>query len=67
MTRDDRSRIVARLHEGTVTTPRSDADVVVTEWGAAQLRGQPLRERMRRLIAIAHPMHHEALEREARL
>lgn len=67
VTRNSRSRIVARLDEGTVTTPRSDADVVVTEWGAAQLRGQPLRERMRRLIAIAHPMHREALEREASL
>jgi acyl-CoA hydrolase len=58
------SRIVARL-SGSVTTPRSDVDVVVTEYGAAELRAQSLRERARRLIAIAHPDHREALEREA--
>jgi acetyl-CoA hydrolase len=64
MTRGETSRIVTRLAAGTVTTPRCDADVIVTEWGAAQLRGQPLRERMRRMIAIAHPAQRERLERE---
>jgi acyl-CoA hydrolase len=39
--------------------------VIVTEFGAAELRAQPIRERARRLIAIAHPEHREALEREA--
>ncbi len=28
---------------------------IVTEYGVAQLRGQTLRERAKRLIAIAHP------------
>ncbi len=56
------SRIVARLN-GPVTTPRSDADTVVTEWGAAHLRGRSLRERMQAMIAIADPQHREALER----
>jgi acetyl-CoA hydrolase len=46
-----------------VTTPRSDADTVVTEWGAAHLRGRSLRERMQAMIAIADPQHREALER----
>ncbi|NYT86724.1 acetyl-CoA hydrolase/transferase family protein [Pollutimonas harenae] len=65
-TRDGRiSRIVSRLADGVVTTPRSESDIFVTEWGAAQLRGQPLQERMRRMIAIAHPDHREQLEREA--
>lgn len=59
------SRIVSRLADSVVTTPRSEADIFVTEWGAAQLRGQPLQERMRRMIAIAHPDHREQLEREA--
>lgn len=58
------SRIVSRL-SGSVTTSRSDADVVVTEWGAAELRGQTLKERARRMIAIAPPFAREKLEREA--
>lgn len=59
------SRIVARLSEGVTTTPRSDADVVVTEWGSAELRGRTLEERARGMIAIAHPDFREPLEREA--
>ncbi|HSB97788.1 MAG TPA: acetyl-CoA hydrolase/transferase C-terminal domain-containing protein [Spongiibacteraceae bacterium] len=59
------SRIVARIDNGNVTTPRSDADLIVTEWGAAELRGQTLAERMRRMIAIAHPDFREGLERAA--
>ena len=50
-----RSRIVASLEGRPVTTPRSDADLVVTEHGAADLRGCGLLERARRLAAIAHP------------
>ena len=46
------SRIVERL-SGPVATPRSEAGVVVTEKGAADLRGCTLRERERRLRAIA--------------
>ena len=58
------SRIVARL-SGPVSTPRSDAGLIVTEHGVADLRGQPLSRRVRRLIAIAAPEHREALERQA--
>lgn len=47
----------------TVTTARSDVDCVVTEYGRADLRGQPLRERIRRMIAIAHPDFREELDR----
>jgi acetyl-CoA hydrolase len=46
------SRIVERL-SGPVSTPRSEAGVVVTEKGAADLRGCTLRERERRLRAIS--------------
>jgi acyl-CoA hydrolase len=59
------SRIVPRL-TGVVTTARSDADIIVTEFGAAELRGQPLDERVRRMTAIAHPDFRELLEREGR-
>jgi len=60
------SRIVASLHGRPVTTARSDVDVIVTEYGAAHLRGCPLGERARRMIAIAHPEHRESLQRAER-
>jgi len=60
------SRIVARLADGVVTTARSDADVVVTEHGAAHLRGCSLPERARRLIAIADPAFRDELTETAR-
>jgi acyl-CoA hydrolase len=60
-----KSRIVARL-DGPVTTPRSDAGIVVTEHGIADLRGLSLRERRRRLLDVADPGHRNHLEGEAR-
>jgi acyl-CoA hydrolase len=58
------SRIVPRLSAGAaVTTPRFLVDWVVTEHGAAQLRGRGERERARALIAVAHPKFREELER----
>jgi acyl-CoA hydrolase len=49
------SRIVARLADGVVTTPRAEADCVVTEYGIAELRGRTLAERARALALIADP------------
>lgn len=49
-----RTRIVDRL-SGPVSIARSDAGVVVTEFGVADLRGLPLSERRERMLAIAHP------------
>jgi len=46
-----------------VTTARADVDVVVTEHGAAHLRGCPLGERAARLVAIAAPEHRDGLRR----
>jgi acetyl-CoA hydrolase len=60
------SRIVASLGSRPVTTARSEVDVIVTEYGAAHLRGCALRERAQRLIAIAHPDHRESLARALR-
>jgi len=57
------SRIVARL-SGPVSTPRSDAGVIVTEYGAADLRGAPVNVRYERMLAIAHPDHRAALAAE---
>ena len=59
------SRIVAKL-SGPVATPRSEAGVIVTEQGAADLRGCTLRERAARMLKIAHPAFRDRLEHEAR-
>jgi len=58
------SRIVARL-SGPVSTARCDAGVIVTEHGVADLRGQTLSSRLRRMLDIAAPEHRERLAREA--
>ncbi len=58
------SKIVTGL-SGPVTTARSDVDVIVTEFGAAELKGQSLAERARRLVSIAHPDFREELDRAA--
>jgi acyl-CoA hydrolase len=58
------SRIAAAL-SGPVTTARSEVDVIVTEFGAAELKGQTLTERARRLVGIAHPDFQEELDRAA--
>ena len=60
------SRIVAALN-GPVSTPRSDAGIIVTEYGVADLRGAGLAERARKMIAIAHPDQRERLERDNRI
>ncbi len=49
------SRIVARLDAPTVSIPRDDTDLVVTEHGVADLRGASLDERAEALIAVAAP------------
>ena len=56
------SRIVPRLAAATVTTPRADADLVVTEHGVADLRGATLGERRERLLAIAAPHLRDGLD-----
>jgi acetyl-CoA hydrolase len=58
------SRIVATL-SGPVSTPRSDAAVIVTEHGHADLRGLTLTQRADALIAIAAPEHRSQLSHAA--
>jgi acyl-CoA hydrolase len=58
------SRIVPRLaHGAAVTTPRFLADWVVTEHGAARLRGLSDAARATALLAVAHPRFQGELER----
>ncbi len=60
------SRIVPELHPGAaVTTHKNVVDRVVTEHGVAELRGQSIRERTRRLIEIAHPKFRDELSASA--
>lgn len=58
------SRIVTRL-DGPVTVPAYLADVVVTEFGRAELRGKSLAQRAEALIAIAAPTAREGLRAAA--
>jgi 4-hydroxybutyrate CoA-transferase len=56
------SRIVANLSQkAVVTTPRYLTDIVVTEYGAAHLRGKSNRQRAEALISIAHPGFRDGL------
>ncbi len=56
------SRIVPAL-AGPVTTPRNDAQTIVTEYGAVDLDGKSLRQRAEALVAIAHPRFRDELAR----
>jgi itaconate CoA-transferase len=58
------SRIVPQL-DGPVTTPRNDVHYVVTEYGAANLRGLSTAERRDALIALAHPDFRDELARQS--
>jgi len=63
-----RSRIVPWFDAGAViTTPRHQVDIVVTEFGAAELEGRTVHQRGEALAAIAHPdFREELLEAAAR-
>jgi len=65
-TRTGISRIVSSLKPGAgVVTTRAHVHHVVTEFGAVNLYGKSLRERMRLMIDIAHPDCREELARQA--
>lgn len=60
------SRIVPQLKAGAgVVTTRANVHYIVTEYGVANLYGKSLRQRAQELIDIAHPMHREALDKQA--
>jgi acyl-CoA hydrolase len=61
------SRIVPAFGPGVViTTPRHQVDVIVTEYGVAELEGRTVRERGEALAAIAHPQFRAGLLAAAR-
>jgi acyl-CoA hydrolase len=60
------SKIKAILTPGSVVTiSRNVADIIITEYGVAYMRGRTVKERARQLIQIAHPDFRSELRREA--
>jgi acyl-CoA hydrolase len=56
------SRLVPWFGPGAViTTPRHHVDVIITEYGAAELEGLTVQQRGEALAAIAHPMFRDEL------
>jgi acyl-CoA hydrolase len=53
-----------------ITTPRHQVDVIVTEYGTAELQGKTVHQRGEALAAVAHPDYRdellEAAERASR-
>jgi acyl-CoA hydrolase len=60
------SRIVPWFDAGAViTTPRHQIDIVVTEYGAAELQGKTVHQRGEALASIAHPAFRDQLREAA--
>ncbi|HUV57798.1 MAG TPA: acetyl-CoA hydrolase/transferase C-terminal domain-containing protein [Acidimicrobiales bacterium] len=63
-----KSRIIGDMTPySVVTSPRQLAGVIVTEFGAADLRGLTVRERAEVLVEVAHPQFRDELASTARL
>jgi acyl-CoA hydrolase len=60
------SRVRATFAAGTVvTTPRHQLDIVVTEYGAAEVSGLTVRARAHALAEVAHPDFRAELHKQA--
>jgi acyl-CoA hydrolase/GNAT superfamily N-acetyltransferase len=61
------SRIVANLSDGAgLATTRADVDIVITEYGIAELQGKSIYQRVMELAQIAHPQFRQELIEEAK-
>ena len=61
------SRIVTHLSEGAgVATTRGDIDIIVTEYGIAEMRRKSIYQRVMELARIAHPKFRKDLIEEAK-
>lgn len=67
MTKDGehKSRFMPKFNGDIVTDPRSQAFILVTEYGLVNLAGLSSWERTEKLISIAHPEHREELIKAA--
>ncbi len=65
--REEKSKIVCQLKAGAaVSLSRNDIDFLATEYGVVALRGTNIRERVEKIISVAHPKFREQLRAEAR-
>lgn len=55
------SNIIPYMNDNVVVVPRGDVHYVVTEFGAVNLFGKSIQERVIAMISIAHPMFREEL------
>lgn len=61
------SRIVPHLSEGAgVATTRGDIDIIVTEYGIAEIRRKSISQRVMELAQIAHPKFRKELVEQAK-
>ena len=61
----EHSQILPTFNGDIVTTPRSQAYYIVTEYGAVNLAGRSTWERAEALISIAHPKFRDELIKKA--
>ena len=65
--REEISKIVCQLKQGAaVSLSRNDVQYLVTEYGVANLEGLSIKERVEKIISIAHPKFREQLIQEAK-
>ncbi len=65
--REEVSKIVAQLKQGAaVTLSRNDLHYLVTEYGMVNLRGTSIKERVERIISVAHPSFREQIWKDAK-
>ena len=61
------SRITSMLKQGAgVVTSRNHVHWIITEFGAVNLYGKSIRERVKALISIAHPKFRDGLAKQAK-
>ena len=64
--REEKSKIVCQLKSGAgVSLSRNDVQYLVTEYGVVNLEGTTIKERVKKIISIAHPKFREQLKKEA--
>ena len=64
--KEEVSKIVCQLKPGAaVSLSRNDVQYLVTEYGVVNLEGTTIKERVKKIISIAHPTFREELIQEA--
>ncbi|HON79068.1 MAG TPA: acetyl-CoA hydrolase/transferase C-terminal domain-containing protein, partial [Spirochaetota bacterium] len=62
-----RSKILPTLPEGSiVTTSRNEQEYICTEYGVVNINFDCIRDRVKKLISIAHPQFRDELTFEAK-